>query len=188
MKKLLLTFSLFLLLGRVVTAPPNNIIAIPIYTPITVISDAKYYLDSFTDDLRRAESPNWTAINSIGCMGWFQFTPATLRDLGYGYITPEAFKADSTIFLPNLQLKVFKLLLKRNEEQLHDYMKYVDTVINNVLITKSGLLAAAHLGGCGGVMDFINSEGKKNYKDLNGTRIQHYLTRFAGYDLKKTTP
>jgi hypothetical protein len=69
----------------------------------------------FVNDLRVSESPDWTKVNKIGCMGWFQFAPATLTYLGYGDITPAKFSKDPDIFPQELQLKLVAVLIKCNE-------------------------------------------------------------------------
>lgn len=139
--------------------------------------------DRFAEHLRSKESPDWTVINKIGCMGWFQFAPATLKWLGHGYITPDRFKANPNIFLPELQLKLLKTLVKCNEIELKDYMEFVGETINGILITKSGLLAGAHLGGAMGVKLYLASRGRVNKADIFHTSIQDYIREFQGYNI-----
>lgn len=137
----------------------------------------------FIDQLRIKESPDWTKINKIGCMGWFQFAPATLKWLGHGYITPDRFKANPDIFLPELQVQLLKTLIMRNEIELREYMGFVGEIINGVLITKSGLLAGAHLGGATGVKLYLASGGRVNKSDIFHTSIGDYIREFQGYDI-----
>ena len=49
------------------------------------------------------------------------------------------------------------------------------------LVTESGLLAAAHLGGAGSVKKWFRT-GKVR-KDGNGVKITTYMTKFSGYKL-----
>jgi hypothetical protein len=50
------------------------------------------------------------------------------------------------------------------------------------MITESGILAAAHLGGTGSVRKFLKSNGKYKCKDQYGSSVQHYLRIFSGYE------
>ena len=63
--------------------------------------------------------------------------------------------------------------------------KYIDKFegqeINGILITESGILAAAHLGGPGSVRKYFRSG--KIMKDGNGVKITSYMKQFSGYDL-----
>lgn len=141
-------------------------------------------LKRFVFHLRTKESSgNWTAINDIGCMGFYQFSHETLTFLGYGYITPERFKADPCIFPPELQEKVLDALIKSNEIQLAELSDYIGKVINGIRITRAGLLAGAHLGGVMGVKLYLLSNGKVNRMDLYKTTIQDYIREFQMYNI-----
>ena len=73
-------------------------------------------------------------------------------------------------------------LLKQNKRSLRKYIaKYDGKYIHGVLVTESGLLAAAHLGGAGSVKKWFRT-GKVR-KDGNGVKITSYMERFGGYDL-----
>ena len=61
--------------------------------------------------------------------------------------------------------------------------KYLGKKINGITITKSGLLAGAHLKGAGCVINYLKSEGKNNACDAFGTSVETYLKKFAGYDV-----
>jgi len=65
--------------------------------------------------------------------------------------------------------------------------KYVGKTINGIRITQSGLLAGAHLVGPGGVKDFLQSNGKIDVKDKNGTPVSSYIKKFAGYNIEEIT-
>mgnify|MGYP001584482943 CR=1 FL=1 len=146
-------------------------------------ANRKIEFERFRDDLRFSESPDWKKINSIGCMGWFQFQQATLDYLGYGYITPERFSKFPEIFPKELQVELFTDLIGCNEIALKDYMIYIGSTINGVTITKSGLLAGSHLGGANGVILFLESNGTENNRDINRTSIADYLRKFQGYGI-----
>jgi len=105
-------------------------------------------LSRFINDLGYKESGNnWLCINQIGCFGEWQFNESTLEYLGYKKITLKKFKAHPEIFPRELQLVVLKTLIKVNLLILEDYEHYIGDSINGVVITKSGMIAASHLGG-----------------------------------------
>jgi hypothetical protein len=137
----------------------------------------------YATDLSASEGPEWTIINQIGCLGSYQFAPWTLRYLGYGHITPDRFRKDPNIFPQEAQVKLLKRFTRLNEIELGAYMSCAGMRINDIAITRSGILAAAHLGGATGVKMYLQSGGATNPHDANGTSIQDYIRIFAGYDI-----
>jgi hypothetical protein len=142
-------------------------------------------LSRFIRDLGYKESGNnWQSVNLIGCFGEWQFEEATLKYLGYRTITLRKFKANPDIFPPDLQMKALKTLIRVNLLHLIDYEHFIGDSINGVVITKSGMIAASHLGGAGSVQKFLDSNGKLNSEDVLGTSICDYLKKFRHYDLE----
>ena len=98
---------------------------------------------------------------------------------------------DSQYFLsnPKLQEEVFFANLKRNKWVLRrDILRFEGKKINDILITESGILAAAHLSGPGNVKKYLRSSGKLKFKDAFGTSIESYLISFSKYDLSNIFP
>ena len=144
-------------------------------------------LDMFINYLGYRESGNnWKIVNNANCLGDWQFSELTLRYLGYKHITAEKFKSDSSIFPRKLQLEILKTYMEINEISLKPYEIYIGSEINGILITKSGLLAGAHLGGVGSVKLFIESNGNIDKEDSNGSKISTYLKEFSIYNLSGT--
>lgn len=115
-------------------------------------------------------------INSLGYLGKYQFGIETLKTIGIH---------NSQAFLnnPRLQEKAFVALLSKNKWELRRIIdKYEGTVMNGILITESGILAAAHLAGVGSVKKFFRYNGKRFIKDMYGTSLRSYLKKFGGYD------
>lgn len=115
-------------------------------------------------------------VNRFGYMGKYQFGKSALRTLGI---------KDSKEFLnnPGLQERAFKALLAKNKWELRKEIREFDgKVIKGVKITESGLLAAAHLAGAGSVKSFLNSNGKRTFRDGFGTSLKSYIKKFGGYD------
>ena len=138
----------------------------------------------FINDLGFKESGNnWLSINRIGCFGEWQFDESTLKYLGYRTITLKKFRADPEIFPRELQLKALRTLIRVNRMHLLNYEHFIGNSINGVIITKSGMIAASHLGGAGSLQKFLKSNGSINRKDVLGTSILDYLKKFRYYDL-----
>ena len=131
----------------------------------------------FLNKLGFKESGNrYDVVNSYGYMGKYQFGKSTLEGLGY-YISKEEF-----LNSPAIQEKAILDLLRHNRKILKDYIiKYNDSVVNNVYVTESGVLAAAHIAGPGNVKKFF--EQGKDVKDGYGTYMTTYMSYFAGYEL-----
>lgn len=120
---------------------------------------------------------NYSSINTLGYMGKYQFGSGTLALLGV---------RDSSKFLHSAELQetVFAANLSRNKWVLRREIKnFSGTKINGILITESGLLAAAHLAGPGNVKKYLRTLGTAVVKDAYGTSIEDYLSLFGGYDL-----
>lgn len=121
-------------------------------------------------------------INPFGYMGKYQFGMGTLRTIGI---------RDSISFLntPKMQEEAFKALLAIHKHELrHEIEAYEGKVVNGVLITESGILAAAHLGGAGSVKKFFRSNGKSGFRDGFGTSLKSYMKAFGGYDTSLIVP
>ena len=137
----------------------------------------------FTEDLGFSESSgDYTAVNRLGYMGKYQFGGSALKWVGV---------TNKRDFMknPDLQDKAFETLIALNKWVLKDHIaEYVGKTIAGVQITESGLIAAAHLGGAGNVMKFLESEGEIIFADANNVPITKYMKRFKGYDLSFIAP
>jgi hypothetical protein len=148
----------------------------------------KYYESEFsrfvTDLGSRESGNNWLCINSLGCFGEWQFDESTLNYLGYKRVTLKKFKANPEIFPREMQLEALKTLIKINLIILMDYEHYIGDSIKDIKITKAGMIAASHLGGARSLMQFLDTNGRINKKDIFGTSIYDYLKKFSLYDLQ----
>ena len=135
-------------------------------------------LQNFLDAIGFRESGNRYGItNKWGYMGKYQFGRSTLKGLGFK-VTKQEFLND-----PQLQEEAMMALLLHNKEKLQLYIDTFDgKTINGMLITESGILAAAHLGGQGSVKRYFKKG--KVFRDGNGTKITSYMNKFSGYDIK----
>ena len=132
---------------------------------------------AFLDAIGFRESGNrYDIVNRYGYMGKYQFGSKTLRGLGF------KMSKDEFLNSPYIQEKAMYALLKQNKRSLRKYIeKYDGKYVHGVLVTESGLLAAAHLGGAGSVKKWFRT-GKVR-KDGNGVKITSYMERFGGYNL-----
>jgi len=189
MKKLILIFCCVGLLAfttyeqvqsriDITTLTPKPIVKIEL-EPIIVkpIETPKKSHPAFLNAIGFQESGNkYDVVNRFGYLGRYQFGKRTLRGLG--------FKVSKNEFLENpyLQEQAMLKLLRTNKKYLQKYIdQYEGQIVNGVLVTESGLLAAAHLGGAGSVKKWFKTGKVK--KDGNGVKITSYMTRFGGYEL-----
>jgi len=134
-------------------------------------------LNLFLNDIGFRESSNrYDIVNQYGYMGKYQFGIKTLKSLGIKTTKKEFLSS------PDLQEEAMITLLKSNQHNLRRQIKKYDgKLVNGILVTESGLLAAAHLGGPGSVKKWLRSG--EDFKDGNGTKITSYIKTFNGYDL-----
>ncbi len=125
---------------------------------------------------------DYFTVNTLGYLGKYQFGAETLKLIGIH---------NPSLFLktPALQEKAFIANTERNKWILRrDIKNFVGRTINGILITESGILAAAHLAGAGSVKNYLRSYGIDNFEDSFGTNIEYYMKRFSGYDTSFIKP
>lgn len=125
---------------------------------------------------------NYKAVNQYGYMGKYQFGEGTLQLIGI---------YDTELFLetPELQEAAFYANASRNKWILkRDIKRFVGKRINGILITESGILAAAHLAGPGSVKKYLRSWGATAFNDAFGTTLGYYMKKFSGYDTSFIEP
>ena len=188
MRKIFLTFF-FISVSHICSAPKidfrEQLADFRLLTEAVYRKHHESEFSRFIQDLGNKESGNnWLSVNRIGCFGEWQFDESTLKYLGYKKITLKKFKANPEIFPRELQLKALKNLIRVNLIILLDYEHFIGDSIRGVVITKSGIIAASHLGGAGSLQKFLDSNGKINKKDVLGTSIYDYLKKFRYYDLE----
>ena len=171
----------FLLLFILFIVPPNKPISKEL--PKIEIKDIKKEIievkgiNEFLFAIGHQESGNrYFVVNRYGYMGKYQFGKSTLRTLKIK-VSKEAF-----LNSPDLQEYAMKQNLLYNKKRLQKYIdKFEGQKINGILITESGILAAAHLGGAGSVKRWFR-KGKIKV-DGNGVPITNYMQMFSGYNL-----
>ena len=119
---------------------------------------------------------NYFSVNTLGYLGKYQFGAETLKLIGI-------YNPNQFLYNPELQEKAFLANTERNKWILRkDIQRFSGKKINGVLVTESGILAAAHLAGPGTVKKYLRSYGNYNLSDAYGTTVKHYMKKFSGYD------
>jgi hypothetical protein len=151
--------------------------------------DRKYHESEFTrfiNDLGYRESRNnWICINSIGCFGEWQFAESTLKYLGFNKVTLKKFRSNPFIFPREMQEEALRSLIRVNLMYLKDYEEYIGKNVKGIRVTKSGMIAASHLGGAGSLKKYLDTGGRVNHRDAFGTAVSDYLKKFSSYDLEE---
>lgn len=148
----------------------------------------------FLDAIGFVESRNkYHAVNTNGYIGKYQFGTTALVATNVCETIDDAVKfRDEFINSPDTlrtliwtereQDLAMIRLMELNKEYLKKYIvKYSHTFHNGIYITESGILAAAHLAGCGGVKSYFNTNF--NATDSYGTSITNYLIKFSNYNI-----
>ena len=108
---------------------------------------------------------DYSVVNSLGYLGKYQFGTSTLRLMG----------VSNTVFFlndPVLQERIFELNVSRNKWILRrDIKRFVGKRINDIVISESGFVAAAHLAGAGNVKKYLRSYGRTDFSDAYGSSI-----------------
>lgn len=165
---------------KVVEEPPRPM-ALAVITPKVEAPKIELVIknhNKFLEDLgMRESSNNYKIVNKYGYLGKYQFGRKTLNNIGMKNISNKEFLAN-----PDLQEEAMQRLMLANYKSLRRYIKKYDrTIVHGILVTKSGILAAAHLGGAGNVRKWFKRGVV--FKDANGTKITSYMKQFGGYKL-----
>jgi len=125
---------------------------------------------------------NYKTVNEYGYLGKYQFGKGTLELIG-------VYNTQSFIDSPELQEAAFYANASRNKWILRrDIKRFVGKNINGIVITESGILAAAHLAGPGSVKKYLRSWGATAFSDAFGTTLGYYMKKFGGYDTSFVQP
>ena len=162
------------------------------YRPGLTDTSEKNSYEKFLDKLANHESLGRRGYHADNGSYWgkYQLGKAALIDAGYirkngawagikGVHNKEDFKHN-----PEAQEDA----IRQYHEKVWSYIKaahlnkHSGDVINDVELTKLGMLAGAHLVGVGGLKEYINSCGKIVPCDANDTPISKYIKDMAGSD------
>lgn len=162
-----------------------KIVPLEIKKEVKIRSRYKGQLHDYLNAIAKKESNFQIGIvNEFGMMGKYQFSKSTLRQFGItefdNFLSNEVLQ-DSTMIL---NLKTNSAALGRTiRKYSNTWIKINET--DSIYVTKSGILAGAHLLGIGGVLSFFYPE-KYNHplEDGNGTTVIKYMKLFGNYHLE----
>ena len=135
---------------------------------------------SFNERLAKSESGgNYGAQNAEGYSGKYQFGQERLDD--YNRVKGTKYTTDDLLKSPELQESAQGWHVGDIDAfiQGEGLGKYAGQSVGGVPVTIDGMRAMAHLGGKGGMKKFLQSGGKYNPADSNGTRLSDYAQKFA---------
>ena len=145
-------------------------------------SDSRKDLLRFLEAIAHFESNNrYDVVNPYGFLGRYQFSPITIRHLGYDILNED--------FLRNkrLQDEIMLAYMRENYISLRPYIEqYNNTNYKGIYITTSSILAGAHFAGATGMRRFLLSRSDSVGKtDANGMTLRKYMTRFSDYNVEE---
>ena len=156
--------------------------------PIVEVEEVEEESDSRKDILRFLgaialfESNNrYDVVNSYGFLGRYQFSPRTIKHLGYDILNED--------FLRNnrLQDEIMLAYMRENYVSLRPYIEeYNNTNYKGMYITTSSILAGAHFAGAMGMKRFLlNKLDSIGTVDANGMTLRRYMTKFSDYNVEE---
>ena len=145
-------------------------------------SDSRKDLLRFLEAIAHFESNDrYDVVNPYGFLGRYQFSPITIRHLGYDILNED--------FLRNkrLQDEVMLAYMRENYISLRPYIEqYNNTNYKGIYITTSSILAGAHFAGATGMRRFLLSRSDSVGKtDANGMTLRRYMTKFSDYNVEE---
>ncbi len=144
-------------------------------------SDSTKDLLRFLEAIALFESNNrYDVVNPYGFLGRYQFSPTTIRHLGYDILNED--------FLRNarLQDEIMLAYMRENYVSLRPYIEeYNNTNYKGMYITTSSILAGAHFAGAMGMKRFLlNKLDSIGTVDANGMTLRKYMTKFSDYNVE----
>ena len=155
--------------------------------PIVEVEEVEEESDSRKDILRFLEAialfesnNRYDVVNSYGFLGRYQFSPRTIKHLGYDILNED--------FLRNarLQDEIMLAYMRENYVSLRPYIEeYNNTNYKGMYITTSSILAGAHFAGAMGMKRFLlNKLDSIGTVDANGMTLRKYMTKFSDYNVE----
>lgn len=158
--------------------------------------------EAFLQSLANRESSGQSSIvNEFGYIGQYQLGEAALTDAGYyqsdgtsvndyrGSFTGKNGVNSLSDFLSNPAVQTQAVTdyqsVLWNQITARGLQNRIGQTYQDVTITESGLLAAAHLIGAGGLNQCLNGTG--SCTDANNTTALSYLSQFGGFDVSSIT-
>lgn len=139
---------------------------------------------AFPASLVQSESGgNWGALNNEGYGGRLQFGKDRLADAARAGVIPAGVTgAEFSKLPPEVQQRVENWHFADIDQQAQrmGLDQYIGQQVAGIPITQDGIRAMAHLGGIGGAAKFLQSGGRHNPADSNGTSLADYARKHGG--------
>lgn len=137
-------------------------------------------VEQFMDKIAEIETPGggYQTVNRYGMMGRYQFSPSTVKVLGYSISKSE--------FLRNKEIQdsVMVTYMRENEKTLQQLInRYNGRTVKGIKITRASILAGAHFAGSNGVVQFLTNNSNTGTIDANGTTLRKYMSYFSNFHL-----
>jgi hypothetical protein len=118
----------------------------------------------------------------VGHFGRGQFSRARLNEAMAAGVIPQGMTPEQFLQSPEAQQRVEAWHVQDvgNFIREQGLDRYIGQTINGTMITPSGMLAVAHLGGKEGLRRFIETGGQYNPADANGTSLMDYMRQHGG--------
>jgi len=136
---------------------------------------------SYSDGLSNTESGGrYDVVNDEGFGGKYQFGDAKLTD--YNKATGNNVTMEQFLKSPKIQESAQAWNVNDTDSFItaNNLNDFVGQNIGGVNMTQNGMRAVAHLGGKSGMMKFLQSGGKYNPQDSNGTSLLDYARTHGG--------
>jgi hypothetical protein len=121
---------------------------------------------------------NYNVVNSFGMLGRYQFSPTTIRYLGFD-VSQEEFLNNSV-----LQDSVMVAYIRYNHNHLNELIeRYEGTERNGVVLTRAAILAGAHFAGTNGMRSYLVQNQTDGRRDAYGMTVRRYISHFQDFHL-----
>ncbi|TPE53079.1 hypothetical protein [Amaricoccus solimangrovi] len=117
----------------------------------------------------------------VGHFGRGQFSIGRLEDAKRAGVIPADMTPEQFTASPDAQQRVEQWHVDDIKRGIRDrgFDRFIGQEIGGVPVTEQGLINVAHLGGQGGLAQFLQSGGQYDPADANGTRLSDYLAMGA---------
>ena len=152
---------------------------IELYTEWQQIFSQPTPMELFMELVGEIESNNdYNVVNSYGMLGKYQFSPTTIRHLGFD-VSREEF-----LNTPSLQDSVMVTYIRYNHHHLNELIeRYEGTERNGVVLTRAAILAGAHFAGTTGMRMFLAQNQLEGRRDGYGMTVRRYISHFQEFNL-----
>lgn len=169
--------------------------------PANAVIDQQGGYDDFLAALRYKESRgDYQAVNTLNFLGAYQFGEAALVDLGFVRPDRDIYDNDfSGGFTGKHGIRSVRDFLSNPavqdaaaREWMRIMWRYIEAEglrqyawrdVGGVVLSPSGMLAATHLLGSGGLRDYIRSNGRADIRDPYGMPLRTYITDLGGFEI-----